>query len=312
METWTGGDIHGLRNLAEALQDYARQVRDLAGRLSVTARSLTGDGPGGWQGPASDAFTVAWHRQARSAAALEDYVAAAARVIGELAAELARAGSAAEANAVREAAARKLTTLRQQATAPGPHPGSAMAALLAGGLAVAPASALGRHAAGNTPDSVRAAEQEPEALKGLIGTAEKIPVLDVGATLAGTGVGAYYDIKDGESPATAIPGELVSNGAGMVAADAGGDLADAAIGARLGAVGGPVGVAAGAVIGYGAGDLARNLLDEPWSADIHDHGVVDGTLRGAHHAADQTADDARELAVHAGHQAEHYWDDVFG
>lgn len=353
-----GGDIDGLRNLAETLQDYVPQVRDLAGRLSVVARDLTRDGSGGWHGSAAEAFASAWQKQAKAAAALEDYVAAVAQVVGGLAAELSRIESAlergaqngqarAQANAARAAAARRLSLLHQQITSPGPHSDGAsdgaMAALLAGGLVASPAAALGRgghaeaelsqlvdtpvtdaraslqgtaalgrHAAGNTPGSLGAADEEPEALRSAFGFAENIPMVDIGATLAGSAVGSYYDIRGGQSPVSAIPDELISNGAGMAAANEGGKLAGVAIGTRLGAAGGPIGIAAGAVVGYGVGDLTQNLLTEHWSADIHAHGVEGGVLHGAHHAADQTVDDARELAVHAGHQAEHYWDDVFG
>ncbi|MCL2581470.1 MAG: hypothetical protein FWE35_03335 [Streptosporangiales bacterium] len=347
----TGGDIDGLRNLAETLAAYVPHVRDLTGRLSAVARNLTEDGRDGWHGAAATAFTATWRGQARSAAALEDYVAAVAGVIGELASELSRISGTvepgsqarAQADAAREAAARRLRRLHQQVTEPGSHPDGAMAALLAGGLLASPVSALGRnghaeaelsrlvdtpvigaraalqgtaalgrHAAGSPPGEPPAAGQEPEALKGTLGAAEKIPMLDVAATLAGAGVGSYYDIKDGQSPGAAIGSELISNGAGTVAADAGGGLAGVAIGARLGAAGGPVSIAAGAVIGYGVGDLTHNLLDEHWSQDLRAHGVAGGALHGAHHAADQTADDARELAVHAGHQAGHYWDGLFG
>lgn len=322
MGSLTGGDIDGLRNLADNLRAYAADVRDLAGRLTAVARGLTEDDQDGWHGEAASAFTAAWRRQARAAAVLEDYAAAVGRVTGELAAELARIEAAAgapparqraafQANVARENAARTLATLHQRVSAPGTHPGDAMAAVLAGGLLVAPVSSLGRHAAGHIPEPA-AADAEPEALKGVIGVAENVPLLDVAATVVGAGVGSYYDIEDGQSPATAIGDELISNGAGMAAANVGGGLAGAAIGTRLGAAGGPVGVAAGAVIGYGAGELTHNLLDEHWSADIDDHGVVDGTVHGAHHAADQTADDARELAVHTGHQVEHYWDGLFG
>lgn len=353
MDAWIEGDIDGLRNLAETLRAYVPHVRDLTGRLSAVARNLTGDDTGGWQGAAADAFTATWHRQAKSAAALEDYVTAAAQAIGDLADELSRARDTAardpgravsEANAAREAAARRLGSLRRQATDPGAHPDGAMAALLAGGLAAGPlaalgrsghaeagltrlvdtpvidaratlqgTAALGRHAAGRAPDGPAAAGgEEPEALKGVLGAAEKVPVLDIGATVVGAAAGSYYDIEDGQSPETAIPGELISNGAGTVAADAGGALAGTVIGARLGAAGGPVGVAAGAVIGYGVGDLTHNLMDEHWTADVQAHGVIGGAAHGAHHAADQTADDARELGVQAGHQAEHYTDDLFG
>jgi hypothetical protein len=72
-----------------------------------------------------------------------------------------------------------------------------------------------------------------------------------------------------------------------------------------------VGIAVGAVVGYGVGDLTHNLLIEPWAQDRQEHGAVLGTLYGIGHSEAATVDDARELAVGAGHKAEHYWDDIF-
>lgn len=93
---WIGGDIDGLRDVAERLQGYIPHVQDLVGQLSVTVRDLTGDRTGGWQGTAADAFTMTWSRQVAAARALQDYVTAAAQAIGSLAVELSQIESALE------------------------------------------------------------------------------------------------------------------------------------------------------------------------------------------------------------------------
>jgi hypothetical protein len=96
---WVGGDIRGLQGVAQTLYAYVPRVQDLAGRLSVVARNLTGDGPGGWQGKAASAFTAAWREQAMTAAALEEYVTAVAAIIDGLAVELSQIENALEQQA---------------------------------------------------------------------------------------------------------------------------------------------------------------------------------------------------------------------
>jgi hypothetical protein len=96
---WVGGDIRGLQGVAQTLYAYVPRVRDLAGRLSVVARNLTGDGPGEWRGQAASAFNAAWRKQAMTAAALEEYVTVAAMVIDGLAVELSQIENALEQQA---------------------------------------------------------------------------------------------------------------------------------------------------------------------------------------------------------------------
>ena len=181
----------------------------------------------------------------------------------------------------------------------------------------------GKHVAGNTPEDLQAAAgDEPRALEKLLNFGDDIPVIDVGTTLIGTAVGTYFDVKGGQSPGSALRDELISNTAGTVAANVAGGMAGAEIGSELGAAGGPIGIAVGAVVGYGVGDLTHHLLIEPWGKDREEYGAVLGTLYGAGHSEAATVDDARELAVglghdtgkvamSAGHDVEHYWDDVF-
>jgi phage tail tape-measure protein len=167
--------------------------------------------------------------------------------------------------------------------------------------------------AGNTPEDLQAAadDGEPGALDTIFKVGNDIPVVDVLTTLVGTGVGTYYDVKGGQPLGSALRDEAISNTAGTVAATGAGYLVGAEWGAQLGAAAGPVGLVAGAVIGYGAGDIAHNLLVENWDQDVHDHGVVHGIMDGVGHSMDASADDTRELAVGGGHEAEHLWDSVF-
>jgi uncharacterized protein YukE len=177
---------------------------------------------------------------------------------------------------------------------------------------LAGAAGEGKHVAGNTPEDLRsAAGDEPGALERLLGFADDIPVIDIGATAAGTAVGTYYDVKDGQPLGSALRDEIISNTAGTAAANAAAGLAGVEFGSELGAAAGPVGIAVGAVVGYGVGDLTHNLLIEPWGADMHEYGAVLGVVYGVGHSGAATVDDARELAVGIGHDAEHYWDDVF-
>lgn len=96
---WVGGDIRGLQGIAEKLYAYIPHVQDLAGQLSVVVRDLTDDGADGWQGKAASAFTAAWNKQATTAAALEDYVAAVGLAIDNLAVELSQLENALEQDA---------------------------------------------------------------------------------------------------------------------------------------------------------------------------------------------------------------------
>jgi hypothetical protein len=431
---WVGGNIRGLRGIAQALYAYVPQVEDLVRRLSVVAGDLTADGPGGWQGPAAAAFTAAWRAQALTAAAVEDYVTAVALVIDGLAVELSQLENAVERQAAdaaahgvrigadgtvagyagaqglawatayrkvldqalseaadaRQAAAQRLYQYAGQVTSANPHPtvtdGVILSGLLADLLAVPTAARRevkgkldktkgevlklkeeiaeekhsgkplektadelekvdkellevqdelkntgrlenrisklldtrlsnvrdflageagpGKHVGGNTPHDLQAAAEggEPGALDRLLKFGSDIPVVDIGAALAGTLVGAYNDVQGGQSPGPALAEEAGANTAGTAAGAAAG-TATAEAGADLGAFAGPAGIVAGALVGYGAGDLTHNLEVEPWTQDRQQYGVVLGTLYGEGHAEFATMDDARETAVGIGHEA---------
>jgi uncharacterized protein YukE len=170
----------------------------------------------------------------------------------------------------------------------------------------------GKHVGGNTESDLRAAaDNDPGALGKVLDFGGGIPVVDVAAALAGIAVGTYSDVKAGQPLGSALADETISNTAGAVAGNAAAGAVGVEIGSELGAVGGPVGIAVGAVVGYGVGDLTHNLLTEPWGQDEEEHGAVLGTLYGIGHGEAATADDTRELAIGAGHEAEHVWDGVF-
>lgn len=171
----------------------------------------------------------------------------------------------------------------------------------------------GRHVAGNTPKDLQtAAADEPGALEKIFKIGSDIPVVDVATTAIGTAVGTYYAVRGGQPLGTALRDEAISNTAGTVAATGTGYLVGAEWGAQLGSAAGPVGIVAGAAIGYGVGDISYNLLTENWGQDVHDHGVLHGVMDGIGHSMNESADDTRELAVGVGHEAEHLWDGVFG
>jgi hypothetical protein len=79
-----------------------------------------------------------------------------------------------------------------------------------------------------------------------------------------------------------------------------------AVGALAGAplLAGAVGVAVGGVVAFGVGDLAHNLFEENWGADIHRDGVALGVAAGVGHSFENTGKDAAHLA-------EHVWDSIF-
>jgi hypothetical protein len=132
-----------------------------------------------------------------------------------------------------------------------------------------------------------------------------IPVVDVVAGVAGTGIGAYSDIKSGQPWYEAVPEEAALNAGGLAAgALVGGAVAGAAVFAGAPLLAGAAGVAAGTVVAYGVGDLAHNLFHESWGSDVHDYGVADGVLYGIGHSEVKTATDA-------GHLAAHVWDSIF-
>jgi hypothetical protein len=112
----------------------------------------------------------------------------------------------------------------------------------------------------------------------------------VGA-LAGAGITVAGDRSQGESWGQSVSDGVVSNGAAL-----GAGLGTAAFigGGSIVAVGG--GVIAGGVVAVGVGDFVHNAFQENWGQDIHNHGVIDGTLDGVGHTAEKTGSDLWNMA----------------
>jgi len=148
-----------------------------------------------------------------------------------------------------------------------------------------------------------------DGLTNLLKAASDIPVIDIAAAGVGTYFGAQQDINEFHRPAAiAYPAEAASNVAGLAAGAWVGGLAGGAAAAgatALGVAGAPVigvaaGVAAGGIVAIGVGDFGHNLIDENWSGDIHQHGVVVGV-------ADGIGDSAVKTGKDIGHMASSVW-----
>jgi len=150
-------------------------------------------------------------------------------------------------------------------------------------------------------DSLKGAD----GLANLARAAADIPVIDIAAAGVGTYFGAQQDINEFHRPAAiAYPAEAASNVAGLAAGAWVGGVAGGAV-AGLSVAGAPVlgvaaGVAAGGIVAIGVGDFGHNLIDENWSADIHQHGVVMGV-------ADGIGDSAVKTGKDIGHMASSVW-----
>jgi len=83
---WIGGDIDGLAQLAETLYGYVPQVSGVAATLAAQVGEVVG--AMGWQGMAASAFTAAWQRDSRTAAAIEVATSQVAKTVGWLATTL--------------------------------------------------------------------------------------------------------------------------------------------------------------------------------------------------------------------------------
>jgi hypothetical protein len=136
----------------------------------------------------------------------------------------------------------------------------------------------------------------------LLKAATDVPVIDIAAAGVGTYFGAQQDINQFHRPAAvAYPLEAASNLTGLAA---GAGTAGAVAG--LTAAGAPVlgvaaGVAAGGVVAIGVGDFGHNLIDENWSGDIHQHGVVMGVVDGVGNSAVKTGKDMAHMATSVWH-----------
>jgi hypothetical protein len=169
-----------------------------------------------------------------------------------------------------------------------------------GSLSTAEASGSG--------DGAADAADDDGLLGKLVDFGEDLPVVDVLAGAVGAGLGAYADIKDGQPWYEAVPEEIAANGAGVAAGAVVGTAVGGALaaGALAGAplLAGAAGVVVGGAVAFGVGDLAHNLFEENWGADIHRDGVALGVAAGVGHSFENTGKDAAHLA-------EHVWDSVF-
>lgn len=160
----------------------------------------------------------------------------------------------------------------------------------------------------STSEVSDAADGDDGLLGKLVDFGEDLPVVDVLAGLVGAGLGAYSDIEAGQPWYEAVPEEIVSNGAGVAAGAVAGTAVGGALaaGALAGAplLAGAAGVVAGGVVAFGVGDLAHNLFEENWGADIHRDGVALGVAAGVGHSVENTGKDVAHLA-------EHVWDSIF-
>lgn len=100
MRDWIGGDIGGLRALADTLNSYAPKMTNVTRALDQQATGLTGE----WKGASADAFSTAWHRDSITAQALSVVTAETGTIIGALASALADIEDALEEQASASAA----------------------------------------------------------------------------------------------------------------------------------------------------------------------------------------------------------------
>jgi len=129
--------------------------------------------------------------------------------------------------------------------------------------------------------------------------------VDIAAAGAGTYFSAQEDIAKGVPAYVAYPGEAAGNlaalgvGTGVGIAATGGAVTALGFAGATGLVvsigAGGAGVLIGGVAAYGVGDFAHNLIDENWSADINQHGVVVGVLDGVGDSAAKTGQDVAHI-----------------
>jgi uncharacterized protein YukE len=142
-------------------------------------------------------------------------------------------------------------------------------------------------------------------LSKIVDFGKDIPVLDILAGMAGTGLSTYQDVRDGQSLATALPEEAASNTAGVTTGILAGGGASALVGGGL--VGGVLGAGVGGVVAVGVGDFTNHLFHENWGGDIHKYGVAVGVLDGIGDSAKKTGGDIVNLGKDLGHTASSLW-----
>jgi uncharacterized protein YukE len=164
------------------------------------------------------------------------------------------------------------------------------------------------YSASDIPAVSSALEGSSDLLKG----AASLPFVDVGAAGLATYFNAQEDMADGIPAYAAYPaeatGSALSLAGGYVAGNAatagvvglltdGGALAGLGAGATgVGIVAGGAGVLAGGVVAYGVGDFVHNMIDENWSQDIHNDGVIGGVAAGTWHSVENTGKDLAHTA----------------
>jgi uncharacterized protein YukE len=146
-------------------------------------------------------------------------------------------------------------------------------------------------------------------LSKIVDVGSDIPVIDVAAALAGTGLSTYSDVRAGQSVTTALPEELTANVAGVAAGAVVGGAAMTLVGGGI--VGGAVAALSAGAVAYGVGSLTDNLVHQDWGGDIHSHGVVDGIGVGTLDSVKETGDDFTGLGKDVSHTASSIWHSVF-
>ncbi|MGH3720295.1 MAG: WXG100 family type VII secretion target [Pseudonocardiaceae bacterium] len=85
-ESWVGGDLAGLQQMAQTMQAAPGEMKDVVRALSSKVDTLVGDA--GWKGDAADSFRKAWTANSIQAGALSDTVGTVGTVVGDLAGKL--------------------------------------------------------------------------------------------------------------------------------------------------------------------------------------------------------------------------------
>ncbi|MEU9478756.1 WXG100 family type VII secretion target [Streptomyces sp. NPDC048191] len=82
-DSWVGGDIGGLRTMAETYKNAKDKLDEVVAPLSRTVDKLVGDA--GWQGEAAESFRAKWSEDALAAGGFAELVHAAGEILETLA-----------------------------------------------------------------------------------------------------------------------------------------------------------------------------------------------------------------------------------
>lgn len=169
----------------------------------------------------------------------------------------------------------------------------------------ASAEAAASRLADAPPESIltRLFSGDPEALSALGAAGKTIRFVPYAGAAAGTAIQIVQDREDHESWTHSIVDGVASNSASLLAGIGTGAVVTGIVGGLVGGGGSIVAVGAGTVAGtfaaIGVGDAVHNLVQEHWSADIRQHGVLDGLGHGTVDSLDKTR-----------HDLAHYGDDI--